>query len=219
MRFDRVGSEEDLFRLTAGIGFLPFFKNEIPGWSLEENTAPAVWFTSNEGPWEWKGRLCRDRRLVYGKFFRGRAAFVSLTCFPDLCNWRRMGYDAEGYRDDGLMRHADGLILDALEKHGPSKGAFLKNTSGVRKGFDGAVVRLQMLTFMIPRDFVYDLDRSGRPYGWGKALYDTPERHLGDGVVGASSRFSPRESLERMVRWLRGWMPDVGEEALRKALK
>ena len=50
MRFDRVGSEEDLFRLTAGIGFLPYFKNEIPGWSLEENVDPAVWFTSNEGP-------------------------------------------------------------------------------------------------------------------------------------------------------------------------
>ena len=91
MRFDRVGSEEDLFRLTAGIGFLPYFKNEIPGWSLEENVDPAVWFTSNEGPWEWKGRLCRDRRIVYGKFFRGRAAFVSVTCFPDLCNWRRDG--------------------------------------------------------------------------------------------------------------------------------
>ncbi len=219
MRFDRVGSEEDLFRLTAGIGFLPYFKNDIPGWSLEENVDPAVWFTSNEGPWEWKGRLCRDRRIVYGKFFRGRAAFVSVTCFPDLCNWRRDGYDAEGYRDDGLMRHSDGLILDSLEKYGPSKGAFLKNTSGVKKGFDGAVVRLQMLTFMIPRDFVYDLDRSGRPYGWGKALYDIPERHLGSDIVGASSGFSPRESLERMVRWLRGWMPDVDEEALRKALK
>ena len=110
-------------------------------------------------------------------------------------------------------------ILDTLEKYGPSKGAFLKNTSGVKKGFDGAVSRLQMLTFMIPRDFVYDLDHFGRPYGWGKALYDTPERHLGNEIVGASSGFSPRESLERMVRWLHGWMPDVGEETLRKALK
>ncbi len=219
MRFDRVGSEEDLFRLTAGIGFLPFFRNAIPGWSLEENIDPAVWFTENEGPWEWKGRLIREGRLVYGKFFSGRAAFVSVTCFPDLANWRRGGYDAEGYRDDGLMRHSDGLILDSLERYGPQKGISLKNTSGVRKGFDGAVTRLQMLTFMIPRDYVYDLTRDGRPYGWGKALYDTPERHLGEAIVNGSAAYPPAESLERMVRWLHGWMPDVDGDRLRRALR
>ncbi len=219
MRFDRVGSEEDLRRLVSGIGLLPYFKNSIPGWSLEENVDPAVWFTENEGPWEWKSRLVRDRRMVYGKFFRGRAAFVSVTCFPDLLNYRRDGYDAEGYRDDGLMRRGDGLILDALERYGPSRGVFLKNTSGVKKGFDGALVRLQMLTFMIPKDYVYDLARDGRPYGWGKALYDTPERHLGQEIVSASAGYAPRESLERIVRWLHGWMPDVGEDALRGALQ
>ena len=53
----------------------------------------------------------------------------------------------------------------------------------------------------------------------GNALLDTPERFLGQDIVDAAGVYTPAESLERIVRWLHGWMPDVSEEALRKALK
>ena len=43
--------------------------------------------------WEWKGDVARNRQLVYGKFFAGKAGFVSLKWFPDFCNYRRDGYD------------------------------------------------------------------------------------------------------------------------------
>ncbi len=68
MRFDCVHSREDLARLVAGIGFLPFFRSSVPGWSLEDCIDPAVWFTGGEGPWEWKCQLSRGRRFVYCRF-------------------------------------------------------------------------------------------------------------------------------------------------------
>ena len=219
MRFDCVHTREDLARLVAGIGFLPFFRSGVPGWSLEENVDPAVWFTGAEGPWEWKGQLARDRRIVYGKFYHGKAAFVSLTCFPDLCNYRRDGYDFEGFCDDALAPHNDRLLMQALAEHGPAPSKVIRARCGFRKGYDTVLTRLQMQTFVISADFVYDTDRYGRPYGWGNSLLDTPERWLGADVVNGSENFRPAESLERMVAWLHGWMPDAGEDLLRRELR
>lgn len=219
MRFDCVHTGEELAALVRGIGFLPFFRSSVPGWSLEENVDPAVWFTGGDGPWEWKGRLARDKKIVYGKFYRGKAAFVSLTCFPDLCNFRRDGYDFEGFAADALAPHNDRLLMRALETAGPCPSKALKRICGFSKGYDTVLTRLQMQTFVISGDFVYDVDRHGRPYGWGNALLDFPERWLGEDLVSAADAYPPEESRERIVRWLRGWMPDVSEETLRRELR
>ncbi len=219
MRFPCVRTCDDLAALVAGIGFLPFFRNSVPGWSLEENIDPAVWFTSEDGPWEWKGWLARAQRCVYGKFYLGKAAFVSLTCFPDLCNFRRDGYDFEGFCEDALAPRNDRLLMAWLQEHGPAPSKTVRRSCGFTKGYDTVLTRLQMQTFVIDRDFVYNTDRNGRPYGWGNALLDTPERFLGPDVVNGSERFAPKESRERIVRWLHGWMPDIEKETLRTALR
>ena len=53
-------------------GFLPLFKNEIPGFSLEERTAPEYWWSGNpkSDPWEWREIIARSGKVAYGKFFR-----------------------------------------------------------------------------------------------------------------------------------------------------
>ena len=219
MRFSCVHSADELAELVSGIGILPFFTCGIPGWSLEENIDPSVWFTSQEGPWEWKGQLAREKRIVYGRFFQNKNAFVSLTCFPDLCNYRRDGYDFEGRCDDHLVPRPDKLLMSWMERNAPAVSKVARRSCGVVKGYDAALTRLQMQTFLINRDFVYDTDKHGKPYGWGNALLDTPERFLGQEIVDAAGMYKPAESLERIVRWLHGWMPDVGPDALRRALK
>lgn len=71
-------------------GFLPFFRCGIPGFSIEERTAPEYWFADGEdGPWEWKGPLIREGHCAYGKFFRKKAGYVSLEWLPHLMNYRR----------------------------------------------------------------------------------------------------------------------------------
>ena len=39
--------------------------------------------------WEWKGEILRESGCAYGKFFGGKAAFVSRAWWPDMCNYRR----------------------------------------------------------------------------------------------------------------------------------
>ena len=218
MRFPIIGSRDDLAALTEQLGFLPFFESGVPGWSAAENTDPALWFTGQEGPWEWKGQLAAARRCVYGKFYRGKAAFVSLECFPHLANYRRDGYDFEGRCDDGLVPHSDRLVMACLTAREPCRARDLRRLCGVRKGFDTSLTRLQMQTFVLNQDFVYDLDRQGRPYGWGNALLSTPERWLGEDVVNAAT-LSPAASLTWLVHRLCCAMPDVDEMTFRKLLK
>lgn len=49
----KLESMEDLLQAVEYYGFLPFFPNDIPGFSVEEMCAPAYWFAEDrDGPWE-----------------------------------------------------------------------------------------------------------------------------------------------------------------------
>ena len=97
-----IKTKQDLVDAVERCGFLPLFENSIPGFSVEENVDPAIWFGSEEGPWEWKGPVIRETGCAYGKFFEQKAAFISREWFPDFANYRRDGYDFDARYDDGL---------------------------------------------------------------------------------------------------------------------
>jgi len=66
----------------------------VPGWSIEELTAPGSWFTDEEdggtlGPWDWKIEAVREGDIAYGKFLGGKAAFATVEWYRELMNWRR----------------------------------------------------------------------------------------------------------------------------------
>ena len=103
MKTYELRSPEDIAALAEEWGFLPFFAGEIPGFSVEECCPPELWFSEEaDGPWEWKGPVARSGRCVYGKFFGGRAGFISREWLPDFANFRRDGYDFDARYDDGL---------------------------------------------------------------------------------------------------------------------
>ena len=208
----------DLEELVNQIGILPFFRNRIPGWSLEEHIRPDVWFTSADGPWEWKGRLAKDKRNVYGRFIAGKNAWVSLDCFPDLANLRRDGYDFEGRCEDGLVPYREKLLMAWLEEHAPAVSKVARRECGFSKGFDTALTHLQMQTFIINQDFVYDLDRYGHAYGWGNALLTTPEKWFGAEYLDEAFRRKPEESLERLLERLQPWLSWADPGDLRRVL-
>ena len=92
---DRFGiiieRQEQIELLISEIGFLPFFKNGIKGFSIEEMTPPDIFYGDgvddfNNGPWGWKGPIISKWQSAYGKFFRGKAGFVSLEWLPDFIN-------------------------------------------------------------------------------------------------------------------------------------
>ncbi len=223
MRFREIHSAADIVGLVQEIGFLPFFRNEIPGFSVAELCAPELWMSDDvEGPWEWKGPIARTKTCIYGKIFSGKAGYVSTDWFPDLVNYRRDGYDFDARFDDELASYKDKGIYDVVAEKGTILSRTLKEKCNYRKGgnkgFDTIITRLQMQTYVNISDFVYMKDRFGQTYGWGVACYSTPETMFGYDWVTSAYRRDPAESWERMRAHLAALLPDAPEKHLRKIL-
>ena len=74
-----IHTVDELEKYIEEIGFLPFFKCEIPGFSVEEHTAADAWWTEEleRDPWEWRKILAARGNVAYGKFFDRKAGFIS----------------------------------------------------------------------------------------------------------------------------------------------
>ena len=217
-----LDSPRAVLETVEALGFLPFFANEIPGFSLEEHTPAALWFTEEPGPWEWKGELASSGRCAYGKFFRGRAGFISRAWFPAFANYRRDGYDFDARFDDGLASYREKGLYDTLSERGSLSSLEIRRLAGYgkdgEKGFDGLITRLQMQTYVLITNFEYALDKHGREYGWGLARYGTPELLFGADWLADAYREEPTESRRRVYARLRELCPEATEKQLRKLL-
>ena len=218
-----IDSPDAIIQMAHDYGFLPLFKNQIAGFSVEEHTPPQMWFSDEQdGPWEWKGPVARSGQCVYGKFFGGKAGFVSREWLPDFANFRRNGYDFDVRYDEGLAARKDKELLDTINLHGALLSKELKRICGYRKGgntgFDTAITRLQMQTYVTIADFVYQQDKFGRTYGWGVAQYTTPEAQFGYDYVTSAYDRQPEESMGLIVEHLMKVL-GVGEEKIRLCIK
>ena len=98
---------DDLENAVKELGILPFFMNSIRGFSIDEHVDPGIWFTGEDGPWEWKGPVINELGCAYGKFFEKKAAYISPAWFLHFANYRRDGYDFDARVEDGLVYHGD----------------------------------------------------------------------------------------------------------------
>ena len=94
MEYRPIDSPERMIDTVREFGIIPFFRCAVPGWSIEERTAPGCWFTDEEdggtlGPWDWKIEAVREGDIAYGKFLGGKAAFATVEWYRELMNWRR----------------------------------------------------------------------------------------------------------------------------------
>lgn len=222
-RHDPIRTEKDMAALVSAYGFLPLLQNDIPGFSVEEHTAPEVWFADGvDGPWEWKGPVIQSTGAAYGKFFHGASGFISPAWYADFANYRRDGCDLDDRFADGLVRYEDKYLFDLLDGHAPILSTELKRLGGFgnggRKGFDARIARLQMGGYALVSDFAYRHDRYGNRYGWGIARYSTPEKRFGAAFTDAVYRRSPEASKERILTYLKELLPQAGEKQLRRAL-
>ncbi len=97
-----IRSPQQLEDYIDEVGFLPLFKNEIPGFSVEEHTQPGYWWSGDRerDPWEWRGIVAAGDRAAYGKFFNKKAGFISKAWLPYFINCRRDGYDFDARWED-----------------------------------------------------------------------------------------------------------------------
>ena len=216
-------SPEELLALVREIGFLPLFSNSIPGFSVEEHTPSADWWTGSPlDPWDWRQVLAPHPEIAYGKFFDRKAGFVSREWFPCFANYRRDGYDWEGMYEDGLMsarcrRILDVLGLDENAVGRPVLSCELRKLASVEKGFEGALTDLQMKSFLIMSDFRQRRNRRGEEYGWHVVELMTPETKWGYDAVNACNE-KPAESWLRISEQIRKFRPMTGDAEIRKVL-
>ena len=217
-----IHSCQDLTDLIQRVGFLPLLESGIPGYSAEALMAEECRYTvfpdgSWEWPlWSWKGPVVTEGNCVYGRFFAGKAGFISLEWWPDFYNWRRSQHavPAEG--------SIEGAILDTLRENESMINRELRVACGftgpkMRGKFDSYVNKLQMACFIVTEDFVYPTDKHGHEYGFGWSLLTTPEHLLGKAACQCPC--TPEESFQRMSDHLRQLLPFATEKQINKILK
>jgi len=223
----KIRTMQELMDLIDEVGFVPFFANEIDGFSLEEHIGKGCWYTDGEDgfwpAWEWKGPVIRKKKCAYGKFLRGKAMYVSSKFFPDLANYRRDGYDFDARYDDGLASFYDKEMYELTAENAPVLSKKLKSIGGYgkngKKGFDTSMTRLQKQCYVIVSDFQYETDKYGNSYGWGIAEYSTPEAFMGKKFTDQVYKRTPEESYERLVKQFMKILPKADIEQIGHILK
>ena len=209
------------------VGFLPLFKNEIPGFSLEERTASEYWWSKNPevDPWEWRAIIARSGNVAYGKFFDKKAGFISKEWLPCFVNYRRDGYDFDALWDDEKASRRQKKIMDLFAQENANAEYYsseVKQKAGFckdgEKGFEGTITDLQMQMYLCVRDFRQRKNKKGEEYGWAIAVYSTLEHVFGYEYVTSAYREDPVESGKRIVNRIMELYPSVPADKLSKLL-
>ncbi len=207
MKHREIYNSAQLMETIQEIGFLPLLDSGIRGYSAEEMVADDCRYVIlPDGGWDWplwkwKGQIITEGNCVYGKFFAGKAGFISREWWPDFCNYRRHLHPVP---EEGTI---EDTILFTLQEQGSLITRELRAACGfngpkMRSRFDGYVTRLQAACRVITE-------------GW--ALLTTPELLIGREAC--LTNRTPEESFQRMAEHLTRLLPTATETQIRKLLK
>ncbi|BCJ96034.1 hypothetical protein acsn021_36030 [Anaerocolumna cellulosilytica] len=221
----RLKNHKELTKLVNTIGFLPLFKSNVPGFSVEEQTDKNAWWTGkkSEDPWEWRALIADEGDIAYGKFFSGKAGFISKEWYPIFAAYRRDGYDFDSRYEDGLASRKAKNIIDILTEHKTLLSNEMKMMAGFgkggEKGFDTVMSTLQMQTYITVRGFVRKKNKKNQEYGWPVAVYSLSEDLFGEEYVKSEYRLSAGEAKDKIVKQLQQYYPEASIDELRKCIK
>ena len=220
----RIRSWQELIDWVDEVGFLPLFKNEIDGFSVEEHTSNLYWWSGDpeQDPWEWRKFIARSGRVAYGKFFGKKAGFISKAWFPHFANWRRDGYDFDSRWDEELASLRQKRMMDQFAVQEELFSFELKRLAGFGKGgeknFEGTVTDLQMYGYLLIRDFRRRLNKKGQPYGWPVSVYTTPEALWGYEHISSAYNQEPSQSRQLIYQQVQRNFPAATEATLHAVL-
>ena len=223
----RIRTWEELVNWVDEVGFLPLFANEIEGFSAEEHVSPDFWWTGieDQDPWAWREIIARSCRAAYGKFFAGKAGFISLRWLPFFANYRREGYDFDSRWEDGKASRREKNIMDLLtDRDGDGDVIWtrkellsteIKKKAGFGKGgeknFPGMMTGLQMQTYLVITDFRRRRNKKGDEYGMAVSIPNTPEAVWGYDLVSSAYTEAPEESWRRICSRVKEVFPGAAE--------
>ena len=222
MRMDEeIHSCPELMAYIQMVGFLPLLDSGIVGYSAEDIVDDDCRYVMlPDGGWDWplwkwKGPIVQEGDCVYGKFFAGKAGFISREWWQDFCNYRRSRHPAP---EEGSIEET---ILLTLAEHGSLITRELRAACGftgpkMRSRFDSYITRLQMACRIITEDFVYPRDKHNNEYGWGWSLLTIPEQLLGREAC--QCQRSPEESYQRLLAHFQKILPLASERQIQKLI-
>lgn len=222
---NRIKSVPELIQYINKIGFLPLFRNAVPGFSVEEHTLGSDWWSGDptRDPWEWRQIIAAGGEVAYGKFFGGKAGFISLQWLPYFANWRRDGYDFDSRWEDGKASQRSKRIMDLLAEEQMLLSSELKQKAGFGKdgerNFEGTATELQMQLYMVIRDFRQRTNKAGLLYGWSVAVYAMPETIWGYDLLSSAYHEAPESSRDRIYCHVQNICPTATAEQIKKLLK
>ena len=200
-------------RAIREVGIIPFFKSDIPGYSIKELTLPEFWFDGEEdtlGPWDWKIDCLESGDIAYGKYLCGnKAAFATMPFYRELMNLRRATTQPD---KDGQK------IMDYLAQRGSITIKEVRALLGVKKGAaDAAIAKLQhqcrVVTGVIER--VYRGPEQTYN-GWQVSYFCTSESLFEDAL---QTNHTPEESQEFLTDHITKLFPEATHKQLLKVLR
>ena len=211
-----------LIETVEELGFLPLLDSGIRGYSAEDLVTPDCrYVVLPDGGWDWplwkwKSEMITEGHLVYGKFFAGKAGFISQKWWPDFCCYRRSVHPAP---TEGSIEEA---ILFTLGENGSMITRELRAACGfngpkMRSRFDSYVTKLQMATRIVTEDFVYPIDKHHHEYGWGWSLLTTPEQLYNREQFKCNR--TPAESFDRIFAHIKAVCPQASDNQIMKMIK
>ena len=168
----RIDSAETMERVIREVGFIPFFRNRIPGFSIQEMTPREYWFDGEEGilgPWDWKIECVRSGDIAYGKFLcGGKASFATVEWYREIMNLQRSRFSPD---------EAGEKILGYISTHGSISIKEVRGLLEVRKSAaDAAIARLQRQCRVVTGDLTRVYRGPNLKYsGWQVATFCRPE--------------------------------------------
>ena len=220
----RIKNIDELTAFVEALGFVPLFANDIEGFSVEEHSAAQSWWTGGEDdPWEMRELAAAQHKVAYGKFFDGKAGFISLSLLPDFVNYRRDGYDFDSLWEEGKAKLRQKKLMDLFALKDEWFSYEMKKTAGFgkngEKNFDGTANALMQQVYLVYCDFRKKLNKRGEEYGLMKcAKFCTPESIWGYDTVCAAYTLDPKESYERIYSRIYKLFPTADEKAVKKLI-
>ena len=187
----QVNSPESMIAAIREYGVLPLFRSSIPGWSIEDMTAPGCWFDTEGvlGPWDWKIDAVRQGDIAYGKFIDGKVAFATLEWYRHFMNWRR---NIPRYRmalgeifkattnGDRLNKAYAPEILSKVKAEGEIKAGGLRAICSKKSVYESVSRFLQMGTWLVVGDIERVYRGPNLTYsGWQRTSLTTPDELFG----------------------------------------
>jgi hypothetical protein len=147
-----IRTPSDAVRFINLVGFCVLFPvKNVPLSSLYYAVAkrpPTGWGKYSQLIWKWKDELPKRRRAFYGKYFKGRATFLSLEFLPHFLATEGTAVEAseaEDFYEAGRISRTALELWQALAQHGPLPTLELRHASKLETQAGNARFKKAML--------------------------------------------------------------------------